>query len=55
MKYKEIHIWSRETGQYIGNIIYKYQAPKMSEEEFVDLILEHFPQLRGKGWITNFI
>lgn len=55
MEYKEIHIWNRETEQYIGNIIFKHQVPEMSEEEFEDLILKHFPQLKGKGWLTKFI
>lgn len=30
-------------------------VPQMSEEEFVDLIIEHFPQLKGKAWMTKFI
>lgn len=56
-KYTEIHVWSRDTGEYIGNILFDklYGIPQMSEEEFVDLMLEHFPQLKGKGWITKFV
>ena len=56
-KYTEIHVWSRKTGEYIGNILFDklYCIPYMSEEEFVDLMLEHFPQLKGKGWITKFV
>lgn len=56
-KYTEIHIWSRENGQYVGNIIFDELrgVPQMSEEEFVDLILKHFPRFKGKGWITKFL
>ena len=28
---KEIHVWSE--GKYVGNIIYTYRVPLMSEEE----------------------
>lgn len=56
-KYTSIHVWSRDTGEYIGNILFDKLCgvPQMSEEEFVDLILEHFPQLKGKGWISKFV
>lgn len=55
-RYTEIHVWDRK-GYYMGNIIFDklHGAPQLSEEEFVDLMLEHFPQLKGKGWITKFI
>ena len=54
--YTEIHVWDRGIN-YIGNIIFdkKHGIPFLSEEEFVDLILEHFPQLKGKGWIAKFV
>lgn len=53
-RYKEIHIWNRK-GEYVGNIIFKYTIPVLSEEEFMDLILEHFPKLKGESWKTKFI
>ena len=54
--YTEIHVWDRGNN-YMGNIIFdkKHGIPFMSDEEFEDLILEHFPQLKGKGWITKFV
>lgn len=54
--YTEIHVFDSENN-YMGNIIFdkKHGIPFMSEEEFVYLILEHFPQLKGKRWITKFV
>lgn len=54
--YTEIHVFDRENN-YMDNIIFdkKHGMPFMSEEEFVDLILEHFPQLKGERWITKFV
>lgn len=60
MKYKnkftEIHVFTRK-GEYIGNILFNENigVPIMSEEQFVDLILEHFLQLEGKCWMTKFV
>lgn len=60
MKYKnkftEIHVFTRN-GEYAGNILFDENigVPMMSEEQFEDLILKHFPQLKGKGWMTKFI
>lgn len=55
-KFTEIHIFTRN-GEYIGNILFDENigVPIMSEEQFVDLILEHFQQLKGKGWMTKFV
>ena len=35
---KEIHVWSE--GKYVGNIIYTYRVPLMSEEELEDTLLK---------------
>ena len=55
-KFTEIHIFTRD-GNYVGNILFDENigVPVMSEEQFVDLILEHFPQLKGERWITKFV
>ena len=59
MKYKnkftEIHVFTRN-GEYVGNILFDENigVPMMSEEQFEDLILEHFPQLEGKGRKATF-
>lgn len=50
---KEIHVWS--DGKYVGNIIYTYRVPLMSEEELEDTLLKTFPQLKGKRWNIRFI
>ena len=51
--YTAIHVWNKQY-QYIGNILFTPCVPIMTEEQFEDLILEHFPQLKGKGWMTKF-
>ena len=55
-KFTEIHIFTRN-GEYIGNILFDENigVPIMSEEQFVDLILEQFQQLKGKSWMTKFV
>ena len=50
---KEIHVWNE--GKYVGNIIYTHRVPPMSEEELEDIILETFPQLKGKRWNIRFV
>lgn len=54
--FTEIHIFTRN-GEYIGNILFDEHigVPIMTEEQFEDLILEHFPYLRGKAWTTKFV
>lgn len=55
-KFTEIHIFTRD-GKYVGNILFNENigVPVMSEEQFNDLILEHFPHLKGKSWMTKFV
>lgn len=55
-KFTEIHVFTRD-GKYVGNILFDENigGPIMTEEQFVDLILEHFPQLKGERWITKFV
>lgn len=55
-KFTEIHVFTRN-GEYVGNILFDEHigVPMMTEEQFEDLILEHFPHLKGKGWMTNFV
>lgn len=50
---KGIHVWSE--GKYVGNIMYTYRVPLMSEEELEDTLLKTFPQLKGKRWNIRFI
>lgn len=52
--YTAIHVWNKQC-QYIGNILFTPCVPIMTEEQFEDLILEHFPQLKGERWITKFV
>lgn len=49
-----IHVWNKQC-QYIGNILFTTSVPIMTEEQFVDLIIEYFPQLKGKSWTTKFV
>jgi len=55
-KFTEIHIFTRN-GEYVGNILFgkNIGVPMMTEEQFENLILEHFPHLKGKGWMTKFV
>lgn len=55
-KFTEIHAFTHN-GEYVGNILFDENigVPMMSEEQFEDLILEHLPQLKGKGWMTKFV
>ena len=50
---KGIYVWSE--GKYVGNIMYTYRVPLMSEEELEDTLLKTFPQLKGKRWKIIFI
>ena len=52
--YTSIHVWNRQ-GQYIGNILFTTHVPIMTEEQLVDLILLHFPSLRGERWMVKFV
>ena len=53
MTRKTIHVYSE--GQYMGNIMYTYYIPLFTEEELLDEILKHFPNLKGKRWHLIFI
>lgn len=55
-KFTEIHVFTRD-GKYVGNILFDENigVPSMSEEQFSDLILEHFPHLKGKSWMTKIV
>ena len=48
-----IHVYS-ENHQYMGNIMYSHSIPPFSEEELLDEILNHFPNLKGKRWNLVF-
>ena len=50
---KTIHVYDKNY-QYVGNIMYRYSIPLFTEEELLDLIIAHFPKLRGKGWRLIF-
>lgn len=52
MTRKTIHVYSES--QYMGNIMYRHRIPLFSEEELVDEILKHFPNLKGKRWNLTF-
>lgn len=52
MTKKTIHIYS--DGQYMGNIMYSHFISPFSEEELLDEILKHFPNLKGKRWNLVF-
>ena len=50
---KVIHVCDKNY-QYVDNIIYAYSIPFFTEEELEDVIIEHFPQLKGERWHVSF-
>lgn len=50
---KTIHVYDKDY-QYLGNIMYTYTIPLFTEEQLADVIIEHFPQLKGKKWNLVF-
>lgn len=49
---KTIHVFSNN--EYVGNIIYTYGVPFFTEEKLLDVIIEHFPHLKGERWNVVF-
>lgn len=50
---KVIHVYDKNY-QYVGNILYTYSVPLFTEEKLEDVIIEHFPQLKGERWHVSF-
>ena len=48
-----IHVYN-ENHQYMGNIMYTHSIPLFTEEKLIDVIIEYFPQLKGKRWNLVF-
>lgn len=48
-----IHVFDKER-QYLGNIMYAHCIPLFTEEQLTDVIIEHFPQLKGERWNLVF-
>ena len=46
------HVFSYN--KYMGNIIYTYGVPFLTEEELLDVIIEHFPHLKRERWNVVF-
>lgn len=53
MNKKTIHVYDKDC-QYVGNIMYTHFIPLFTEEELEDVIIEHFPQLKGERWNLVF-
>ena len=48
-----IHVYNKDY-QYLGNIMYTHSIPCFTEEQLASVIIEHFPQLKGKRWNLVF-
>lgn len=50
---KTIHVYDKDC-QYLGNIMYTHFIPLFTEEALANVIIEHFPQLKGERWNLVF-